>query len=348
MLIELTKSKLAEELAGANTSIVELLQRAASAEEVSYDEAMANWTHPGKPARAKVKAVLALSRDDRAALADAVAVDLGFETGGKGFEFAFLSLAEAVQKVGKELMGSMYEDVFRNSSFQLDSGEQANRRTWEDAFRAANPDLRVCPACLAGLLETRINGRSAIDLDHYLPKSIYPPLAVHGPNLVPLCSRCNSRAKGETDPLADGAERRELTSIWLPYTDAGLDESRLAFEVIGENETLVRLEGIGKGKPRAEHFDSLYFLSKLWSEQLEGVHNSICIDIRARGLPLEAEAIRKELGIKATAAAAARLVREGSLLIEYYCRWLLSEPRALENFISSLAKFPTPPPATEP
>lgn len=347
MLVELNKSCLAEELAGANLSIVDLLRKAAAATQVSYGEAVDGWPHSGGPARKKVEAVLALPLQDRLALADAVAVDLNFESGGDRHEFAFFGLAKEARKAGKELMGSMYEDVFGRGHFLLGGGEVGSRRTWEDAFRAANPDLRVCPACLAGLLETRIEGRSAIDLDHYLPKSLYPPLTVHGPNLVPLCSRCNSRAKGEKDPLQDGQHRHTPSSVWFPYAGAGLDEAHLAFELAGSIHITVQLEGTGEGKQRAENFDSLYLVSKAWSEQLEGVHNALCAELAARGAtsgaPLSTIDISAELSFKESSAAVTRLTTPGSYLIESYCRWLRSDPRVLQAFTHTVENFPSPP-----
>ncbi len=347
MLIELNKSRLAAELAGANDSIVALLRKAAAATEVSSEEVLADWPHAGGPARAKVEAVLELPLEDRRALADAVAADLDFEAGGDGYEFAFLELNEATRKAGKGLMGSMYEDVFGRGRFLLENGEEGNRRSWEDAFRAANPDLRVCPACLAGLLETRIDGRSAIDLDHYLPKSFYPPLTIHGPNLVPLCSRCNSRAKGEKDPLQDGEERRELSSVWFPFAGAGLDEAHLAFDLLGDAQVTVQLEGTGPGKQRAENFDALFQVSKKWSELLEGAHNTLCGALSARaaaaGGQLSVDEIKTELAYHQSGAASARLSNPGSFVTECYCEWLRSDRRALEAFADAVANFPPPP-----
>ncbi|HEX5712269.1 MAG TPA: HNH endonuclease signature motif containing protein [Solirubrobacterales bacterium] len=349
MLVELNKFRLADELAGANESIVELLRKAATAEVVSYENTMEGWGHSGVPARKKVEAVLALPLADRVALASAVAADLRFESGSDRYEFAFFELSESARKAGKELMGSMYKDVFGGGSFVLGSGEEGSRGAWEDAFRAANPNLRVCPACLVGVLETRIEGRSAIDLDHYLPKSLYPPLSIHGPNLVPLCSRCNSRAKGEKDPLQDGDRRRRLASVWFPYAGGGLGEAHLAFEVDGDSHTTVRLQATGQAKQRAENFDALYLVSKLWSEQLEAVHNSLCSGLAARGArrgaALTVAEISDELAIKAIEKASTRLETSNAYLVESYCRWLLSDPVTVNAFAEAVQKFPPPPAA---
>ncbi|WP_193051156.1 hypothetical protein [Pseudoalteromonas undina] len=52
--------------------------------------------------------------------------------------------------------------------------------------------------------------------DHYLPKKLYPFLAVDFNNLIPCCQKCNEKAKGELDILhCDGVR----TLAFNPYTD---------------------------------------------------------------------------------------------------------------------------------
>lgn len=64
-------------------------------------------------------------------------------------------------------------------------------RQYYDAIRASAPN-DICPYC----------GQRTVDsLDHYLPKSIYPALAVTPINLVPACSACN-KTKLDFQPTA--------------------------------------------------------------------------------------------------------------------------------------------------
>ncbi len=67
--------------------------------------------------------------------------------------------------------------------------------------------LRICPYC--HLHHVNYHGQSVgtprklemrPPLDHFLPKSIYPYLAVSLYNLVPSCHPCNSSIKGDDDP----------------------------------------------------------------------------------------------------------------------------------------------------
>lgn len=68
-----------------------------------------------------------------------------------------------------------------------------------------NMNLKVCPYCgrqkinVASIPNKRV---SKPPIDHFLPKSKYPFLAVSFYNLIPCCTTCNDMAnKGEFDPL---------------------------------------------------------------------------------------------------------------------------------------------------
>lgn len=65
--------------------------------------------------------------------------------------------------------------------------------------------LRICPYCqLHHVNYHNSETKDALDLrpplDHFLPKSRYPYLAVSLQNLVPSCHQCNSSIKRDTDP----------------------------------------------------------------------------------------------------------------------------------------------------
>ena len=63
-----------------------------------------------------------------------------------------------------------------------------------DAIRASAPN-DICPYCVQRTVDT---------LDHYLPKSLYPVLAVTPINLVPACSACNKTKLDFQPPDAKG------------------------------------------------------------------------------------------------------------------------------------------------
>lgn len=66
-------------------------------------------------------------------------------------------------------------------------------------------DVRYCPYCNAETVGTaRLPDRDFVsDVDHVLPKDVYPLLSLSLYNLVPSCNRCNSRFKRTKDLLKD-------------------------------------------------------------------------------------------------------------------------------------------------
>lgn len=73
--------------------------------------------------------------------------------------------------------------------------------------------LRICPYCQAHHVNYHVDPAATTledqyrvrpPLDHFLPKSSYPYLAVSLHNLIPSCAQCNSSIKSTADPLALG------------------------------------------------------------------------------------------------------------------------------------------------
>ncbi len=92
--------------------------------------------------------------------------------------------------------------------------------------------LRICPYCQANHVNLHINrakgARGAATfqmrppLDHYLPKSVYPYLAVSLSNLVPSCAQCNSGVKTAGDPRGKGfAHPLDATRISVRFSANG-------------------------------------------------------------------------------------------------------------------------------
>lgn len=105
-----------------------------------------------------------------------------------------------------------------------------------------NRDLKICPYCGA----TSINVCYKKDgtpihppIDHFLPKSKYPFLAMNFFNLIPVCPSCNNApSKGTINPLAEDGETLYLQH---PYI---FDEALFVFD-IGYN---------GEGEFNSENF----------------------------------------------------------------------------------------------
>ncbi|MEH1907941.1 HNH endonuclease signature motif containing protein [Nostoc sp.] len=126
-------------------------------------------------------------------------------------------------------------------------------------FYNTNNFLLVCPAC--DLPPT------GIEVDHYLPISIYPHLSCHPFNLVPICSECNSFAvKGNTDLLQkDDHIRRKLEDVFLIYQGYGLGELSYLKIDLKKGHRAIRLIELKpvKGNNIIEHIESYSNLFKI-------------------------------------------------------------------------------------
>ncbi|MBE7467624.1 MAG: hypothetical protein HS114_00595 [Anaerolineales bacterium] len=101
-----------------------------------------------------------------------------------------------------------------------DRDKNYSRQDFFEAFTQANPKLFVCPICDASGFRTISGGHYYSDIEHYLPKSIYPHLAIHPYNLIPVCKLCNQAIKRDEDPFRpeeDSTVRYALGDIFLPY-----------------------------------------------------------------------------------------------------------------------------------
>ena len=88
-------------------------------------------------------------------------------------------------------------------------------------------DLRLCPYCGDTIISksTRTaNGRTHVvapKLDHFLPKGIYPFLALNCFNLIPACPNCNlAPNKGIADPLGDDKRHEYLMNPYQFHDNA--------------------------------------------------------------------------------------------------------------------------------
>jgi len=84
------------------------------------------------------------------------------------------------------------------------------------AFARENP-LTVCAICDGHHFIEVSHGDYIAEIEHYFPRSIYPHLALHPYNLIPICRACNQK-HGDKDPLeAPDGGRRKLNEVYLPY-----------------------------------------------------------------------------------------------------------------------------------
>jgi uncharacterized protein (TIGR02646 family) len=89
----------------------------------------------------------------------------------------------------------------------VDSFYENKENKFDKAKFVKGKDLRICPYCGRNYIfsVTRKDGRTVKpQIDHFLPKSKYPYLALSYYNLIPCCETCNmSSCKGQKDTLND-------------------------------------------------------------------------------------------------------------------------------------------------
>lgn len=94
--------------------------------------------------------------------------------------------------------------------------QKYGREQFFAAFERENPEQCVCAICDEHRHMTILRGEYFSDIEHYFPKSVYPHLACHPYNLIPICKQCNT-AHLNKDPLERSVGRRTLGEIFLPY-----------------------------------------------------------------------------------------------------------------------------------
>lgn len=89
---------------------------------------------------------------------------------------------------------------------------------FDKAAHVKGLNLRVCPYCGRSYIYAVDKGSTTVkpQIDHFLPKSKYPFLALSYFNLIPVCPICNMKdCKGEYDPMVNIGTRP--FSIIYPY-----------------------------------------------------------------------------------------------------------------------------------
>lgn len=350
MLLRLRQSQIAKRgLETACTAIVDLLEHLAEEEATVESVDAGLWPH-GSVKPATLEAVLALSPEQRASLHEAVRDDLRFadELDNAGFAFCFPALDEETRTAGKQLLVSMYEEVFSRKGFLVgDEGTSVNRKTWELGFHTSNPDVEVCPACAISVLERPVGSKTLVDADHYLPKATYPALAVHGLNLVPLCKTCNGALKGSKDPLGGHDGPCSLPDIWFPYRRPGAHEIRLSFDLEKSSEQRVAFIGETGAKSRAHRFDSIFSLRERWGSVVDSLHKRLPRELfllqGPSPAPVDADRLRATLKTLETEERSRHATDPRAFLKSHYLAWLHADDDAVDTLLPQVNRLITNP-----
>ncbi|WP_016832114.1 hypothetical protein [Herbaspirillum lusitanum] len=87
------------------------------------------------------------------------------------------------------------------------------KASWNAYELVSSHNIRICPYCHSHHINYHLDASAKTQkeqyvfrppLDHFLPKSRYPYLAVSLHNLIPSCAQCNSSIKSDVDPIEYG------------------------------------------------------------------------------------------------------------------------------------------------
>jgi len=149
---------------------------------------------------------------------------------------------KAAKAIARQILLSFYEHILADDGVPAAVlGEAAclDHQTFLRSFQKSQRTIRVCPGCDGQRLQVQGTTIRA-NIDHFLPKSEYPFLAVHPLNLAPFCTECNQTRKGSKDALA-AAGVHGLHDIYHPYIRGAHDDVRVVVERDGRNKPHIRL-----------------------------------------------------------------------------------------------------------
>lgn len=224
--------------------------------------------------------LLHTTRLERKLLDEAVKNDRRFDVNvdSRSFRFQYPGLPEHVRKHSKALLTAFY-DALVNKGFPVTRSDGTtlvvDRRLLERGFLERNKGIRACPACMETEISlTADDVPTTTDCDHFLPRFLYGPLAIHPQNLVFICMLCNQRRKGRSDPLVSSGESRiqmqertaagQLRRSYLPYRRSAWSELRVNFA--REGVTLTADTNIAR--ERVANLDRVFGLAGVWSDVL--------------------------------------------------------------------------------
>jgi hypothetical protein len=120
------------------------------------------------------------------------------------------------------LKGENLPETLRQAIYAAYDTTQEGRRL-EDVRTLVSKGVDLCPVC--GI-------DPAVELDHFLPRSVFSPLAIFTHNLVPLCHACNKAKLAGFAPEAEGG-------FLHPYYDVLPDVQFVHAEVEIKNDGLL-------------------------------------------------------------------------------------------------------------
>lgn len=188
------------------------------------------------------------------------------------------------EQAGVKLLRAFY-DVLTDSKFppyifSEDCKIAFDRYSFLQNFPDSNRKLYVCAACDEFGFQTRMNDEHRAEIDHFLPKQLYPHFSCHPFNLVPVCHHCNGFAKRGEDPLYDKRSKqwRPLKTMALPYRAKveGVG-SELFLEVDTRQPKFNRLRPVENHwvTSQIEVLAEIYNVPERWNENIDRIGETL-------------------------------------------------------------------------
>jgi hypothetical protein len=170
--------------------------------------------------------------------------------------------------------------LFVSTSLPKDS---YSRWDFVENFLAANNALYLCVICDCTAFRTQADDKAFTSIEHFFPKSIYPHLAIHPYNLIPICSNCNS-IKSDDD-FMQLCGTLGIQELLLPYQQNQPGLSQMAYIQVSPSQTTGTEHSLEikikpsfvfpNSSPLIAHFDALYRVEKRWNNELDQIDEQV-------------------------------------------------------------------------
>ncbi|MBO9707149.1 MAG: hypothetical protein J7521_02955 [Caulobacter sp.] len=166
------------------------------------------------------------------------------------------------------------------------------------------------------------------DLDHVLPKAVFPEFALYAPNLVPICTVCNRK---KLNVVRSAGDRVLLNPAFEPSVDEPIVEAQVAYRG-GQVVVTYRLDDHGqlpveeRGVAR-RHFARLGLAGR-YRKRAHGYLAALKTNLRNRSGEVREAALRTKL--------------EGAALFAPLNGWEPALFRAIEDDVPAMLTWLTP------
>ena len=204
---------------------------------------------------------------------------------------------------------AIMHEIFVKRSFEGDKSAVYAQPLDKDEF-VKNLEIRICPYCGRAYIYRVVKKGKGGDvsvkpqLDHFLPKSNYPFLAMNFFNLIPCCTQCNlAPCKVDNDPLDDN--QQQVTYLMHPYD---FDETmvRFIYQMNAPDTYKPVSFDVLVGYQSKDHktgYNGFFAMDKLYAGHTVEVCNMFW---RRRALQAAANGFYKGIGIQVPAAVMAQ------------------------------------------